>query len=177
MSEAIGVRWTVGDASARGYEALRLSIWGVYNLFGPGAAYVVSVNQIAPEARRRTGEAPAAVSWRPPGQLPDFLCGSLDPGMAEGVAWKFAPLRLFPERYEVALDNDCILWAMPPSVLAWLESDRADQSLLAEDVRQGFGHFAALCPPEPRNSGFAGCRRGSTWARHCAACWPSGRLA
>jgi hypothetical protein len=157
MGTAIGVRWTVGDASARGYEALRLSIWGAYNLFGPGAAYVVSVNQIAPEeARLRTGEAPAAVSWRPPGQLPDFLCGFLDAGMAEGVAWKFAPLRLFPERYELALNNDCILWAMPGSVLAWLESDRADQCLLAEDVREGFGHFAALCPPEPRNTGIRG---------------------
>jgi hypothetical protein len=34
----LAVRWTVGDASARGYEALRLSIQDAYNLFGPDAA-------------------------------------------------------------------------------------------------------------------------------------------
>ena len=157
MGAAIGVRWTIGDASVRGYEALRLSIWGACNLFGPDAAYVVSVNHIAPEeARLRTGPVPAGVVWRPPGPFPDFLLAFLDSGMAEGVAWKLAPLRLFPERYEVALDNDCILWAMPHSVGTWLESDREHQCLLAEDVREAFGRFAELCPPEPRNSGIRG---------------------
>ena len=95
----LAVRWTVGDASARGYEALRLSIRGAYNLFGPDAAYMVCVNRVAPEeAQRRTGPVPAAVVWRPPGPLPEFLRGYLDHGMAEGVAWRFAPLRLFPDR-------------------------------------------------------------------------------
>jgi hypothetical protein len=153
----LAVRWTVGDASARGYEALRLSIRGAYNLLGPDAAYVVCVNGIAPEeARQRTGPVPAEVVWRPPGQLPDLLRGFLDHGMAEGTAWKFAPLRLFPDRYELALDNDCILWGMPEGMRRWLTSDRNDQCLLAEDVREGFGQFASLCPPEPRNSGIRG---------------------
>ena len=31
----LGVRWTTGDASARGFEALRLSLWGAFRLFGP----------------------------------------------------------------------------------------------------------------------------------------------
>jgi hypothetical protein len=134
--------------------ALRLSIRGAYNLFGPDAAYVVCVNGIAPEeARQRTGPAPTEVMWRPPGQLPDFLRGFLDHGMAEGVAWKFAPLRLFPDRYELALDNDCILWALPNAICCWLASD---QCLLAEDVREGFGQFASLCLPQPRNTGIRG---------------------
>ena len=176
MSPAIGVRWTIGDASGRGYEALRLAIWGAFRLLGPDAEYVVCVNRIAPdEARRRTGPVPAQVVWRPPGQLPAFLRDLLGDGMAEGVAWKFAPLRLFPERHELALDNDCILWATPAPMQAWLGSDRADQCLLAEDVREGFGQFAELCPPVPRNT--AGCRRGSIWARRCTGCWPTGRLA
>jgi hypothetical protein len=48
MGAAIGVRWTIGDASVCGYEALRLSIWGACSLFGADAAYTVSVNRIAP---------------------------------------------------------------------------------------------------------------------------------
>ena len=152
----LAVRWTVGDASSRGCEALRLSIRGAYNLLGPDAAYVVCLNGIAPEeARSRAGPLPAAVLWRPPGQLREFLRGYLDHGTAEGVAWKFAPLRLFPGRHELALDNDCILWALPDAMRCWLASDR-NECLLAEDVREGFGQFAALCPPEPRNTGIRG---------------------
>jgi hypothetical protein len=44
----LGVRWTVGDASPRGFEALRLSIWGAGRLFGTATTYVVCVNGIAP---------------------------------------------------------------------------------------------------------------------------------
>lgn len=157
MSAKLGVRWTVGDASPRGFEALRLSIWGAWRLFGPEADYVVSSNQITPEdAQARTGPVPAGIGWRPPGEIPDLLRRALDDGMADGVAWKFAPLRLFPDRHELALDNDCILWAMPGVVREWLRSDADDLCLIAEDVRPGFGRFAELCGPEPRNSGIRG---------------------
>lgn len=53
MSPAIGLRWTIGDASGRGYEALRLAIWGAFRLLGPDAEYVVCVNRIAPDEARR----------------------------------------------------------------------------------------------------------------------------
>ena len=70
----LGVRWTTGDASARGFEALRLSLWGAFRLFGPNAEYVVCVNRIdAAEARARTGHVPDAVDWRAPGEVPGFL--------------------------------------------------------------------------------------------------------
>jgi hypothetical protein len=149
------VRWTVGDVSLRGFEALRLSLWGAWRIFGAAADYVVCVNRIAPEeARARTGPVPAAIEWRPPGAVPDQLRNVLDAGMAQGVAWKFAPLRLFPDRHELALDNDCILWAMPAAVRTWLAAD--DHCLIAADVRAAFGRFAELCGPEPRNSGIRG---------------------
>jgi hypothetical protein len=155
VATRLGVRWTIGDVSPRGFEALRLSIWGAWRLFGTAMSYVVCVNGIAPdEARARTGPVPAAVDWRPPGEIPDRIRRVLDDGMAEGVAWKFAPLRLFPDWHELALDNDCILWAMPEALRAWLQAD--DRCLIAEDVRPGFGQFADLCGPEPRNSGIRG---------------------
>lgn len=154
---ALGIRWTIGDVSDEGFAALRLSVWGAWRLFGPRAAYRVYVNSVPLDvARRRTGDVPAAVAWRATdrGEIPPAIAAHLDPALAEGVAWKFAPLRAFPDRHELALDNDCILWALPPAVERWLADD--DGCLLAEDVAAYFGHFAPLCGPEPRNLGIRG---------------------
>src|SRR5438105_2021446 len=119
----IGVRWTVGDVSDRGFEALRLSIWGAWHVFGPEAAYAVCVNSIpVRDARERTEPVPHAVEWHhaTADDLPASLRTVLARNMAEGTGWKFAPLRLFPRRFELALDNDAILWALPPSIERWL---------------------------------------------------------
>lgn len=155
--ERLAVRWTIGDVSPRGFEALRLSVWGAWRLFGPAADYVVCVNTVPPgEARARAGPLPDGVRWfaATADLVPAFLRARLDAEMAEGVAWKFAPLRLFPDRHELSLDNDCILWDLPAGLRAWL--DAGDACLLAEDVRACFGRFADLCGPEPRNSGIRG---------------------
>lgn len=153
----LGIRWTVGDVSLQGFEALRLSIWGAFRLFGFRADYVVCVNSIPlEEARRRAGELPPNVSWLlvTKANLPRGLRDRFDSGFAEGVGWKFAPLRLFPDRHELALDNDCILWEVPEALRAWLGSTKG--RLIAEDVRPGFGRFASRCGTSPRNSGIRG---------------------
>lgn len=151
------VRWTVGAVSDRGFTALRLSLWGAWRLFGPEADYVVCVNTLPEaEARRRTGFAPPGIRWLvSDGAIPDFLRAHLDAGLAEGVAWKLAPLRLDPARFELSLDNDCILWAMPRALETWLTCPDG-RCLLAEDAAACFGQFAALCGPAPRNSGIRG---------------------
>lgn len=71
------------------------------------------------------------------------------------MAWKFAPLQQFPDRYELALDNDCILWEMPQAVAEWLEDESAS-ALIAEDVKTMLGQFSALALDAPRNSGIRG---------------------
>jgi hypothetical protein len=155
----VAVRWTVGDVSPFGFEALRLSVWGAWRVFGPAAEYVVCVNSVpADEARRRTGDLPGPVGWHTStrDQVPAFLNERLDPAMAEGVGWKFAPLRLFPDCHELALDNDCILWDMPAAIRSWLEWDGGEQCVIAEDVRCCLGQFQGLCGPAPRNSGIRG---------------------
>jgi hypothetical protein len=77
--------------------------------------------------------------------------------MAEGVAWKLTPLRLFPDRYELSLDNDCILWELPATVARWLdEAAPSHRCLLAQDVRRAYGKFDALCPALPMNAGLRG---------------------
>lgn len=153
----LGVRWTIGDVSPRGFEALRLSLHGAARVFGPEAAYVVYVNSLAlDEARARTGPTPQGVEWRSaPREPPAVLRRHLSPAMAQGVAWKFAPLRAFDDRHELALDNDVILWALPPTLEQWLAYERP-APLLAEDVAPAHGAFALLCGPEPRNTGIRG---------------------
>lgn len=167
MPDSVGVRWTIGNVSPRGFEALRLSIWGAYRLFGPKAAYAVCVNSVSLDcARALVGELPTDVRWIPVQRtLPPWLVPYLDDGMAEGVAWKLLPLQLFPDRRELALDNDCILWDMPAGLRAWLDDDAPDACLLAEDVRPCFGQFASLCGPAPRNSGIRGLPAGFDLAR------------
>lgn len=41
-----GIRWTIGDVHPLGVEALRLSIWGAWKLFGPAAKYAVCANSV-----------------------------------------------------------------------------------------------------------------------------------
>ena len=156
MTRQIGVRWTIGDVSPNGFESLRLSVWGAWRLFGREAAYAIVVNSLPmEEARARTGALPAGVEWRPAGALPDVLRRHLDGGMAEGVAWKLAPLRCFPDRYELSLDNDCILWDLPDAVRVWLDEE-PPRCLIAADVELALGAFAGLTRPEPRNTGIRG---------------------
>lgn len=154
---AVALRWTIGDVSARGFAALRLSVIGARRAFGPEARLAVCVNTIdVATARARAGPVPDGVSWhRSDGEIPGFLRNHLDPGLAEGVAWKFAPMRLFPDDWEIALDNDCIVWAMPEAVRAWLAGG-ARTCLLAEDVVPAFGQFTPVCGPAARNSGIRG---------------------
>jgi hypothetical protein len=153
---SLGVRWTMGDVSDEGFEALRLSLWGAFGLFGPDAAYAVCVNTVSvEEAKRRTGAVPQPVVWREATrELPPFLLRHFDGGLAEGVGWKFAPLIAFPERHELSLDNDCILWGLPSAVRAWLAGEV--RGVLAADVRACFGQFSQRCGPEPRNLGIRG---------------------
>jgi hypothetical protein len=156
-SVPLGIRWTIGDVSLRGFEALRLSICGAFGVFGPTAAYAVYVNSVpVDEARRRTGPVPLAVRWlEAPREIPRVLRRHLDAGMAEGVAWKLLPLSAFAGRFELALDNDVILWDEPEAIRRW-RMDRTGACLLAEDVAPAHGAFAELCGPELRNSGIRG---------------------
>lgn len=158
MQRRIGIRWTVGDVSDRGFEALRFSITGAVKIFGPQASYVVCVNTVPLDAvRLRLGEIPTCTGLLDVTQsLSPVIAPHFDEKLAQGVGWKFAPLRVFPDRYELALDNDCILWTMPAAIRSWLEEGHLTRCLIAEGVRPCFGQFAERCGPESRNSGIRG---------------------
>lgn len=154
MPNPLCIRWTIGDVSPAGFEALGLSILGARKLFGADALYAIGVNTIPiEEAQRRAGALPEWLQWIEIRFEPaEFLAPSLDAGMAEGTGWKLIPPRLFPGMDELALDNDVILWCMPDALGCWLEGGRRD-CVIAEDVAEGHGRFAELCGPSPRNSG------------------------
>jgi hypothetical protein len=155
----------MGDVSERGFESLALSVWGAYGLFGPAADYVICVNGVSPEAARaRTKLLPECVQWQDNSQsVPQFLANYLDPSMTEGSGWKLAPVRMFPERHELALDNDCILWAIPEAMQAWWTEQ--DSQLIAEDVQRCLGVFDARCSNGAKNSGIRGLAPGANYAR------------
>lgn len=163
----IGVRWTIGNVHPLGFEALRLSVWGAWNLFGPAAEYTICVNSISlATAEDLAGPLPAAVQWRDnSGELPEWLRPHLAENLTEGTSWKLAPVRLYPERFELALDNDCILWKMPHAIDQWLHSSAPDCTVVAADTQRMLGKFADLCGPEPRNSGIRGLPPGFDYER------------
>lgn len=157
FSEQLALRWTIGDVRDRGFEMLRLSIACAFRLFGPSAEYLVCVNSISEkDAQQRTGPLPPNIEWRQVTRddLPDVLTAHCDATVMEGMGWKLAPLRTRPERYELALDNDCIIWDLPEGMRQWLGS--RDGCLFAEDVDRCLGSFDALCRPGNLNAGIRG---------------------
>jgi hypothetical protein len=129
------------------------SLW---RLLGSEPDYVICVNTIPlPLPQERTGRLSNAITWRDvTAEFPTFPQPYFDAHKAEGVGWKFAPLRLSPACLERALDNDCILWELPSAVLSWLQTPGS--FLFAEDVRACLGQFANICGLALRNSGIRG---------------------
>jgi hypothetical protein len=87
MQRRIGIRWTVGDVSDRGFEALRFSIAGAFKIFGSQAAYVVCVNTVPLDAvRLRLGEIPTCTGFLDVTQaLSPVVAPHFDERLAEGV--------------------------------------------------------------------------------------------
>jgi hypothetical protein len=155
----VGIRWTIGDVAPEGFEALRLAVWGAWKVFGPGAGYTIVVNSMTvDDAHERVGEVPEGVRWMAAsGRMPSWLAPHVDAGLAEGKAWKFDPLQIYPDRWEIAFDNDCILWRMPPSMQRWLDDGDRGRCLIAADVVAMHGQFSrAGQADEPRNGGIRG---------------------
>lgn len=156
------VRWTIGgNLRDRAFEMLRLSITCAARLFGPEAHLLVCVNNLSlAEARARTGTLPLTPEWHAAAhaELDPVLCPYFDHTLIDGMGWKLVPLRTYPQKYELALDNDCILWDLPAGMRAWLSEGGA---LFAEDVERYLGSFDTLCPPGPINAGIRGLAPGA----------------
>jgi hypothetical protein len=168
----LGIRWTIGDVSPRGFEALRLSIWGAWRIFGADADYCVCVNTVSVDrARVLVGPVPDEVEWLAADELlPGWLRARfLDAGLAEGVAWKLAPLRCFPAARELSLDNNVILGDVPAGLAARLGDESPERCLLAEDMAPALGQFDSLCENRALSSGMRGLPAGFDLERRLLA--------
>jgi hypothetical protein len=155
--DRLAVRWTIGDVCPRGFEMLRLSIACAHRLFGDEAQYVVCVNSMPwTLACERTGTLPHPVEWREVthADVSPILLRYVDANLLEGMGWKLVPLRTHCGLYELALDNDCILWDIPKALSQWLGCKNA--TLFAEDVERCLGSFDRLCPEGCFNAGIRG---------------------
>jgi hypothetical protein len=151
----LGIRWTIGDATDAGWQALRLSIQGAWNIFGPQAAYAVCVNSCDVGKKRQSlGKLPNQITWVQVTEMNPRILRFCDESLSEGTSWKFSPVRCFPDRHELALDNDCILWRCPGAIRTWLS--RPSDVLLAADVVPANGAFEDLTGPVALNSGIRG---------------------
>ena len=158
IDQPIGVRWTIGHVHPLGFDALRLSVWGAWKLFGPAAKYVVCVNSVPlAQAQEMAGPLPPPVRWREAsGELPGWMQPHLTQEMTEGTSWKLAPVRLFPGAFEVSLDNDCILWRLPPALHRWIADPSRQSTAIAADTRRMLGSFSGHCAPGSYNAGIRG---------------------
>ena len=160
-ADRLAIRWTIGNVRDRGFEMLRLSITCATKLFGPSAKYLVCVNELTVrEAQRRTGPVPSGVGWQAVtrADLAPQLLPWAEESCIEGMGWKLAPLRTFPDRYELAIDNDVILWDVPDGLHRWLADPSA--YMLAEDADRCFGAFDAQCSTALTNLGVRGLNAG-----------------
>lgn len=157
-NKGLAVRWTIGDVSDPGFEALALSIRSARKLFGPESEYAVCVNSLSLSvAKDRLGAIARQVQWIHAAQhVPGWLRDQLDENMAEGVAWKLAPVRLFPDRYELSLDNDLILWQIPVAIQQWMYSSDPESCVMAEDAQRCLGQFSDCGDARAINSGIRG---------------------
>ena len=136
---------------------MRLSVHCAYKIFGPDTHYRIYVNSLPmATAQEHTGQLPSGVEWQQQTGtcIPPWLQPHVDPHMAEGVGWKLVPPQAFPDRHELALDNDCILFDLPRPVRAFLHA--SDRTLMAEDAERCLGQFDLLVPPGTYNSGIRG---------------------
>jgi hypothetical protein len=161
----LGIRWTIGDVSDAGWHALRLSIQGGWRIFGTNAAYAVRVNgRDAQPMRCLLPNLPVEIDWVQVTEMNPRFLPFCDEGLSDGPSWKFSAVRCFPDRHELALDNDCILWSCPRAVRAWLS--RRSDFLLAADVIPANGVFQDLIGPLALNSGIRGFPPGFDYESH-----------
>jgi len=129
-------RWTIGDASQAGYEALYLSIASFQHLY-PDAKIVICHNCPINNLETIVARFPTA-KFHDQSQYLQSRCPPM------GVAWKLYPPRLAPDDHEICIDNDVILLDRIPEIDTFLQGDC---TLLLEGSSRNYGRFETYVPP------------------------------
>lgn len=116
------VRMTAGGVmSAWKLELTMIAMLGATNVF-PEDHRVLCLTNLDDDAANILRAEAGALGWEcrsmTAGEFPRVLMGP----SRRGGWWKFAPPRLAPDEDELWIDNDIVLWNMPPAIRDWKNS-------------------------------------------------------
>lgn len=161
----IVIRWTFGETLARktssqAFTMLDMSVRFAKLIF-PYARHSICYNNLTADAKRTVraiGEENDVELLDVSSLLPKWLASK----NVKNSWWKYAPQRLDSAKYELVLDNDVILWGVPPTLH---EAIRNDAMLaLSDGAGQYYGDFLeAVIKNQPNlrlNAGLLGMPQG-----------------
>lgn len=142
LAKNLVIRWTFGETrarktSAQAWDMLECSLKFARFLFS-NADYVVCYNNLTREVRdiverisRENGAHALDVS--------EMLPPNLRINEVKNSWWKYSPTRIAVDKYEIVMDNDVVLWELPPTLLQAIET----RSLVAltDATGQYYGDF------------------------------------
>lgn len=140
MRPALGVRWTIGDLEPDTLAALDRSMRGARAAFGRAARLAVCVHGVvAAEARERLGSGVgASAAWlQVDHDLPVFVRRRVDTAMAGGLAWRFAPLRVFGGCSELVLANGFAVEPLGARLRRWADTPGQRRCVIATGWSEG----------------------------------------
>jgi len=129
-------RWTIGNASRAGYEALAFSITSFQHLY-PDTNVVICHNCSINKLEDIVARFPDA-KFHDQSQYLNSKCPPM------GVAWKLYPPRIAPDDYEICIDNDVIFMNRVQEIDNFFYGDH---TLLLEETSRTYGRFVDYVPP------------------------------
>lgn len=101
------IRWVVGDCHKLGYQVLYESIIKFKNIYKNNFLYCLcyNVNKINKELKKSLDIVDKTINQK---KFKETL--TYDPCVLNGPHWKLYPPRAFPDRHEIIIDNDIIIY-------------------------------------------------------------------
>lgn len=129
------IRWTTCESTKEGRRCLHTAVRSMKKLISD-ADYVICHNNIPPHLRTTLPKIPL---------LSQDTCVNALPEPPKGPAWKLYPPRLRLNSHEIMLDNDLIIYKMPPLFNEFLES--SNLIVVTEAYRRSYsGPLERLIP-------------------------------
>jgi hypothetical protein len=147
------VRWTIGPASATGFEILTYSVREFKRIYTDEFDYIICYNNLNAEQLEIVESLGVDLyeqtkqDWKDQGIRYPFKGG--------GPCWVLFPSRLRPESHELFIDNDLILFKRLPHLDAFLGSTTA--LIATSAIERAYGPYDSFIPKNMKiNTGFYG---------------------
>ena len=160
-SKGVLVRWTFGETKARETSPQAFDMLGCSMRFMrvvlPNADLAICHNNASREGLSRLSTMAEENGARLV-DASDLLPSELRNVRVKNSWWKYAPARLAPSRYEIVMDNDVVLWSVPPTLRKAIGANQL--VALTDGAGQFYGDFLGevkgLQPDLRLNAGLLG---------------------